>query len=181
MHPEPRPTAGGSFARIERTWTAGELKLPMPPRVSRWFHDSVAVERGPLLFSFPIGESWVKLRDRGMTADWQVSPTTPWSYALIVDPAAPDKSISVTQQRLAEAPFSRDHAPIRLSVKARKLTDWRAEDGVANRLPQRPVSTDQAEETISLIPYAAAKLRITAFPQCMSRAIRFTNLRSIIS
>ena len=49
----------------------------MTPRISRWFHDSVAVERGPLVFSYGIGESWVKFRDRGMTADWQVFPTTP--------------------------------------------------------------------------------------------------------
>jgi hypothetical protein len=166
--PAPQP---GSFARIERTWKSGdrvELKLPMSPRISRWFHDSIAIERGPLVFSFPIGESWVKLRDRGMTADWQVFPTTPWNYALEVDTAAPEKSISVTEETLAEVPFSRGHAPVRLSVKARKLTDWRAEDGVANPLPQSPVSSDQAEETITLIPYAAAKLRITAFPRCKS-------------
>jgi len=48
-----------------------EIALPMTPRISRWFHNSVAVERGPLVFSYGIGESWVKLRDRGMTADWQ--------------------------------------------------------------------------------------------------------------
>ncbi|MGA2538956.1 MAG: hypothetical protein ABSF53_23315 [Terracidiphilus sp.] len=169
---EPRPKAAGfpraRFAVIERTWKSGdrvELKLPMPPRVSRWFHDSVAVERGPLAFSFPIGESWVKLRDRGMTADWQVFPKTAWNYALNVDSSAPERSIGVTESELVEAPFSARHAPVRLSVKARKLTDWRAEDGVANPLPQSPVVIDQPEESITLIPYAAAKLRITAFPQ----------------
>ena len=84
---EPDPDAG-SFARIQRVWKSGdrvEITFPMQPRVSRWFNDSVAVERGPLVFSYPIGESWVKLRDRGMTADWQVYPTTPWNYALLVD------------------------------------------------------------------------------------------------
>jgi len=169
-HPEPRPTAG-SFAQVERTWRAGdriELVFPMAPRVSRWFHDSVAIERGPLVFSYGIGESWVKLRDRGMTADWQVFPSTAWNYALEIDPTAPEKSIEVTEAEIGPEPFARSHVPVRLSVKARKLDKWRAEDGVANPIPQSPVVSDRPEETISLIPYAAAKLRITAFPQCKS-------------
>jgi hypothetical protein len=164
-------TSGQAFARIERTWASGdrvEIVFPMSPRISRWFHNSIAVERGPLVFSYGIGESWVKLRDRGMTADWQVFPTTAWNYALKVDADAPEKSISVTETELGEGPFTARHAPVRLSVKARKLNDWRAEDGAANPLPESPVATDAPEETIALIPYAAAKLRITAFPQCRS-------------
>ena len=167
-NPEPAP-AHGTFARIDRTWHADdivEVIFPMAPRVSRWFHDSAAIERGPLLFSFGIGESWVKLRDRGMTADWQVFPTTPWNYALSLGADAPAKSVAVHEEEHAGGVFTAGQAPVRLSVKARKLTDWRAEDGAANPLPQSPVSTDQPEESITLIPYAAAKLRITAFPVC---------------
>ena len=80
--PAPSPV---TFARIDRTWKAGDrvdLEFPLVPRVSKWFHDSVAVERGPLVFSYAIGEDWVKLRDRGLTADWQVYPTTQWNFAL---------------------------------------------------------------------------------------------------
>jgi DUF1680 family protein len=163
--------AAGSFARIERTWHPGdrvEISFPMTPRISRWFHDSIAVERGPLVFSYGIGEDWVKLRDRGMTADWQVFPTTQWNYGLCVDTDEPAKSIAATELEIGEASFTARHAPVKLSVKARKLPDWRAEDGVANPVPQSPVLSDQPEETITLVPYAAAKLRITAFPQCNS-------------
>jgi hypothetical protein len=163
--------APGTFARIEREWKPGdrvELAFPMTPRVSRSFRNSIAIERGPLVFSYGVGENWVKLRDRGMSADWQVFPTTPWNYALNVDAEAPDKSIAVTESEVGEGPFTSRNAPVRLSVKARKLDQWRAEDGAANPLPQSPVVSDQPEETITLIPYAAAKLRITAFPQCKS-------------
>ncbi len=167
-HAEPAPVPG-TFARVERTWHSDdrvEITFPMVPRISRWFNDSIAVERGPLVFSYGVGESWVKLRTRGMTADWQVYPTTAWNYALSLDAAAPGKSITVTNAEVGEGPFTSRHAPVKLSVKARKLNQWQAEDGAANPLPQSPVASDQPEETITLIPYAAAKLRITAFPVC---------------
>jgi uncharacterized protein len=169
-HAEPEPPPE-SFARVERTWRTGdrvEITFPMTPRLSRWFNDSVAVERGPLVFSYGVGESWVKLRTRGMTADWQVYPTTSWNYALIVDDTSPAKSIAVTEEEIVECPFTTRHAPVKLNVTARKLNQWRAEDGVADPLPQSPVASDQPQETITLVPYAAAKLRITAFPQCKS-------------
>ena len=167
---EPAPLTA-SFARIDRRWKRGdrvEIAFPMAPRVSRWFNDSIAIERGPLVFSLNVGESWVKLRDRGMTADWQVFPTAPWNYALNVDAAAPEKSIAVTETEVREGPFTGKHAPVRISVKARKINGWRADDGAADPLPQSPVASDAPEETVTLIPYAAAKLRITAFPQCKS-------------
>ena len=108
--PVPAPTPG-SFARVERTWKAGdrvEIVFPMNPRVSRWFNDSIAIERGPLVFSYGIGEDWVKLRDRGMTADWQVFPTGQWNYALNVDTNAPAKSVAVTESGGWQKPI---HAP----------------------------------------------------------------------
>ena len=160
----PRPE---SFARIERTWKTGdrvEICFPMQPRVSRWFNDSIAIERGPLVFSYPIGEDWVKLRDRGMTADWQVFPTTSWNYAVNVDPQHPAANITVTESEVGAVPFARKTAPVQLRVKARKVPGWRAEDGAADPLPQSPVASNEAEENLALIPYATAKLRITAFP-----------------
>ena len=163
---QPAP-APGTFARIERTWKPGDrvdIEFPLEPRVSQWFHDSVAVERGALVFSYGIGEDWLKLRDRGMTADWQVYPTTQWNYALALDPASPSHDIMTVEADVSAHPFSAKSLPVKLHVKGRKLPDWRAENGVANPVPQSPVTSDQPEETIALIPYAAAKLRITAFP-----------------
>ena len=83
----------------------------MQPRVSRWFNDSIAIERGPLVFSYGIGEDWVKLRDRGMTADWQVYPTTQWNYAVHVDLDEPARSVSVKESEPGDVPFARKTAP----------------------------------------------------------------------
>ena len=110
----------------------------------------------------------MKLGDRDMTADWQVFPTSAWNCAIAVRPEDVAESISVTEAPLGQRPFSARPAPVELRVKARKLASWRAEDGAANPVPPGPVSSDQPEESIALVPYAAAELRITAFPQLKS-------------
>jgi len=163
--PAPQPN---TFARIERAWSPGdviELNFPLKPRASRWFNESVAISRGALVFSYGIGEDWVKLRDRGMTADWQVYPTTPWNYALAVTPENAASAVVVSESAIPEKPFTDKPAPVELRVKARKVPAWRAEDGAADPLPVSPLTSEEGEETIRLVPYAAAKLRITAFPQ----------------
>ncbi len=163
---QPAPNAG-SFARIDRTWNAGdrvEIKLPMSPQVSRGYNDSITLERGPIVYSYGIGEGWLKWRDRGMTADWQVYPTSQWNYALRIDPKNVAASVRVTESPVAAGPFTRKGAPIKLEVTGKKLPAWFAEDGVANPVPQSPVKSAEPEEKVTLIPYGAAKLRITAFP-----------------
>jgi uncharacterized protein len=163
---QPAPAAG-TFARIERAWKAGDevqIDFPMMPRIVDGYRDSVSVERGPLVFSYGVDESWVKLRERGMTADWQVFPARPWNYALQVNAAAPAESISVTEVGLGPVPFARAHAPVQLQVTARPVNAWRAEDGAADPLPESPVRSTEPRQSLALIPYAAAKLRITAFP-----------------
>ncbi len=161
------PPAAGTFARIERTWKRGdkiELVFSMQPRVSRWYQGSIAVERGPLVFSYSIGEDWLKLRDRGMTADWQIYPSTPWNYGLALDVSNPAKDIATSESEVGAVPFGRKGSPVTLRVSAKQLPDWTAEDGSAAPPPQSPLQSKQPLHTIELVPYAAAKLRITAFP-----------------
>lgn len=169
---EPMPSPG-TFALIERKWKSGdrvEVEFPLQPRVSQWFHESVALERGALVFSYGIGEDWVKLRDRGLTADWQVYPTTQWNYALQVERETAADDVRVSEIELKDRPFSYRRAPVRLSVRSRKFPPWVAEDGAANELPPGRVKSNEPEETIELVPYAAAKLRVTAFPQLQRKA-----------
>lgn len=163
------PHADG-FAKIDRIWTAGdvvELRLPMRPKALKGYNGSLSIERGPLVFSFPVGESWVKLRERGMTADWQVFPSTQWNYALSPPGHDPEK-IRIEESQVGTKPFALAETPVKLRVGARKLASWRAVDGVADVVPESPVASSEAEETITLVPYAAAKLRITSFPELKS-------------
>jgi hypothetical protein len=162
----------GTFARVERTWRAGdrvEIDFPMRVRTSSWFNDSIAVERGPLVFSYGIGEDWVKLGENGLgSADWQVFPTSPWNYALDVDINSPEATIKEAETPMGEGPFTSRNTPVRLLAQGRLMKSWRADDGAANPLPQSPVVSEEPKETLTLMPYAAAKLRITAFPKLKS-------------
>ncbi len=161
------PVQPGTFVPILRHWKAGDvldLHFPMVPKVSRWNNDAVAITRGPLLFSYSPGQSWVKLRDRGPTADWQVFPLRPWNYALRVDESSAAE-LSVTEDAIGSHPFAEEGTPVRIRVKGRQLDTWRSEDGVAAPVPRGSQVSSNPEEMLELIPYAAAKLRVTIFPQ----------------
>jgi uncharacterized protein len=168
----------GTFHRVQRKWRAQdvvEVAFPMKVRSSRSYHDSVALERGPLVFSLQIGEEWKKLRDKtpgadwdiyakSSAADWEVHPATSWNYALLINPAEPEKSVDVEEKPLGDSPFSPESNPVLMRIKARKLPDWSLVDGSAGPLPPSPVTTTEADEVVILVPYGCAKLRITAFP-----------------
>lgn len=157
----------GSFFGVERSWRKGdvvELVFPMQVRTSRWYHNSVAVERGPLVYSLRIAEEWRKFRDRPQAPDWEVYPTSAWNYALLVNPADPAASFQVREKPVGEFPFSPAGAPVELVVKGRRLPEWQIEASSAGPLPESPVQSKQPEETLTLVPYGSAKLRITAFP-----------------
>jgi glycosyl hydrolase family 127 (putative beta-L-arabinofuranosidase)/beta-L-arabinofuranosidase (glycosyl hydrolase family 127) len=157
----------GSFHRIEREWRPGDvvdITLPMNPRVSRWYQNSIAVERGPLVYSLKIGEDWKKLRDRSPAADWEVYPTTPWNYGLLLNPDRPETSIEVREKPVADYPFSSEGAPVELTAKGRRIPEWKLVNGSAAPPPPSPVRSTKPVESLTLIPYGAAKLRITAFP-----------------
>jgi uncharacterized protein len=157
----------GTFAFIDRLWAPGDvvdLHLPMVPSVSRWYNNSLALMRGPLVFSLDPGQSWVKLRDRGLTADWQVYPRKFWNYALLVDERSAEQ-VEVVEGIVGPKPFAAASAPVKLRLKARRIDTWRSEDGVAEPVPKGLQISTIPEEVLELIPYAAAKLRVTAFPQ----------------
>ncbi len=167
--PVPEQLRAGSFARFERRWAAGdrvEIAFDAQVAMTRGFEESVTLARGPLVFSLPIQQDWRKLRTHGRTADWQVYPTSAWNYGLKIDQGGESvaNAVGVSEGAVGDSPFSADAVPVSLRVKGRRLPQWRAQGGVAQPVPLSPVASDETEEELRLIPYAAAKLRITAFP-----------------
>jgi DUF1680 family protein len=168
--PVDEPITPGTFATVSRQWNAGdivELVFPMKPVLMRGYRDAATLSRGPIVFSFSPGTNWVKLRDRGITADWQVFPQKQWNYALTVDEHS-SAALTVRESVIGAVPFSAASPGVELLVPARILDTWLSEDGVAAPVPEGTKLTSSLEhppsETITLIPYASAKLRITSFP-----------------
>lgn len=159
-----------SYQRIEREWQKGdrvEISLPMRVRTVPGYNGSVSVERGPLVYSLRIGESWSKLKQTGPVTDFEVFPTSPWNYGLRVDAANPSASFQVVEAAVARQPFDSGVPPVALKVKARRLPQWMMVNDSAGAPPQSPITNARKEdqdEMVTLIPYGAARLRITSFP-----------------
>jgi hypothetical protein len=157
----------GTFHRIVRDWKSGDrviLNLPMKPRVTRRFNNAAVIHRGPLVFSLHIDSRWVQIKGERPHADYEVFPTTPWNYALVLDEANPEKSLDVTERTIHMPCFSEFNAPVSIAARARALPSWGMENASAAPPPESPVKVDTPVEEVRLIPYGAAKLRVTEFP-----------------
>jgi DUF1680 family protein len=162
-----REIAPGSYFKIDREWKPGdqvEADFTMDITVERGFHRAATISRGPLVFSLKIGEKWKKLAEKGQTADWSVEPKTPWNYALMLDGRKAGVGLSVQIQKMGNNPFTPNGTPVVLVAMAKRVPDWKLVDGSAGPVPESPLEVGGSPERIELIPFAAAKLRITAFP-----------------
>ena len=162
VHPKP-----GTFHKIEREWKGTAtftMHLPMMPKVRRGYHDSVAIERGPLVYALKMDADWKLLRGKEPFADWEVYPKSPWNYGLQFDLDHPEKSVKFTTNEVGDRPFSPEGAPITAKVKGRRLPDWKLEKNAAGPVPSSPVKSTEELQELTLIPYGCTSLRVTEFP-----------------
>jgi hypothetical protein len=137
----------------------------MKIRLSRWFEESVGVERGPLVFALGLKEDWIRVRGEGPYATYAVSSPDPWNFGLVLsENADPDTLFSVERRPVAPQPFTLAASPLLLRGKAKRIPEWQEYGGFTGPIPWSPIRSRQPQEEIVLVPYGCTKLRISEFP-----------------
>lgn len=151
------------FTTIERTWAPGdkvEVAFNAAISVEHGYNGALSFSRGALVYALPIEEHWVIWRKRGPTNDWQVYPGSRWNIGI-----KPDVPVTVIEHAVGERPFAGASPAVQLAMQGRYVPSWKASEGSAEAVPANAEpSSDEGVQSITLAPYAGAKLRITAFP-----------------
>jgi hypothetical protein len=172
---ELRREKGAQVITIARTWQQGdklELRLPMTVTISEWGRNSRAIERGPLVYALKLSENWKKGFDEREGGYYSVFPDGDWNYgieeAVIKDPAT-KAEVNIVKQAGNDFVWNLAHAPVEISIGAKKIPDWK----IVNDVAPLPVTArdglymgkvDSVSEKITLVPYGCTKVRIVAFP-----------------
>ena len=171
----PEALQAGAYAVIRREWKNGDrVRLSFSPRLElkvwKKQKNSVSVRRGPLWFSLRIGEEWKRYGGTDPWPAYELLPTTPWNYGLVIDPGDPASAVRMAGRKPPAAqPFTLEAAPIMLKARARRLPEWKSEGRMAGLLPASPVISAEPEMEITLIPMGCARLRIASFPQVIGK------------
>jgi len=152
IQPEP-----GAFLELRRVWRDGDtiaLNFPMKPRVTEWYHQSAAVELGPLLMALCPDDN---------TGGDETDSSWPWNMALALDEAR--------WPRLSELDTGSPGALSlpRVTAYAAPVPDWRVTGGDAPPPPIGPRVDGADIRPVALKPYGFTRRRVAQFPRARLR------------
>jgi hypothetical protein len=170
----------GTFIIIKQVFKKGDVisvKLPMAARLVQCGTDGVAVERGPLLFAFPIAEkvtidtaTYANLNGKKSLNPafpaLDIQPAGPWNYTLAVTGRDFSTKVQVVESSKDGYPFDPSAVPVVIRIPAKLIKNWQLDN---NRYtPPRPraefFETTGKEVMITLVPYGSTRLRLSVFP-----------------
>ena len=161
----------GTFLTLSNTWNNGDLVIlnfPMSVQTEPGPSRSVAVNRGPLVYSLRIGENWTVRTPDPLAAgydEYEVRPSTPWNYALQLDPANPGAALTLSQLTTPANPFDPAQNPLTLTANARPVASWTLgwRGTHAFEPPISPVASGSALTSVALVPFGSQHLRVSWF------------------
>ena len=108
-----------SVCRGIQTGDTIEAVFSMEFEKSHWFHNSVAVERGTLVYALDMKERWETAKVVAGVRDYEIYPESAWNYAL-----EENMSFEIQEGHVGAVPFSKEYPPIRLRTRGRRLDSW---------------------------------------------------------
>jgi DUF1680 family protein len=163
---EPQPLQPGSAWTVEREWSGRhviQLSWTADVRQRVGFNDAITLMRGPLVFSAAVEEDWRQIGGELPHSSWEVHPASRWNVGLVPDEtgAVPSR---LTRRPIGSEPFTPDGSPLVLEAAGAFVSGWTLEHGAAAAPPESPADLEGPIETIRLLPYGAARLRVTELP-----------------
>lgn len=175
------PLLPGTLHRLDREWrgrTEIAIRFPMRPSTTERYNGAIAIERGPLVYSLKLGETWSRVNadkpHRELPhGDFEVRPATPWNYGLVVRREGTVEDLTFQERPVGDAPFSPGGAGTVATARARRIASWRLDAGWAGEIAPDDAKLADAshrassapDESVTLIPYGCTNLRITEFPK----------------
>lgn len=164
------------FKTVCRDWQSGDVftvELPMQMNVCRNPAGGMHIERGPIVYSYPI-EATVeedtkiyenlagKVSGNPDFKSWSMTPSGEWNYALATE--ALDR-IEVRHHATDGFPFDEGQSPVTISVPVVKVDGWSlVDERFTPALPKCMTTSDSQPSFIELVPYGSTTLRLTIFP-----------------
>lgn len=169
---KPYPVTSGDLHNIPCN---GEIKVtlhfPMNIRVQRRYNNAAAIYHGPLLYGLEIKEEFKELRSyEFQSKDYQVTPGSPWNYAIhLTNDSQPEIDLKFVNIGWKEGsvPFSIAGAPSKIMATGRIVDSWGISHNAASAPPMSPVTTNNKDTSVILLPFGATDLRISEIPTYM--------------
>jgi len=162
-------TQPGHYVRVERTWATGDvitIAMGMSLGLTTWPRTgSVTVDRGPLSYSLKINERRQRCGGTDAWPEWELFPTSPWNYGLILDAIDPLAGFTVVEKgQVADQPWTLEAAPIEITARAKRIPAWKLVNETVDVLRDSPIRSVEVEETVTLVPLGCARLRMGCLP-----------------
>ena len=172
-----QPAANGTIWKGVTSGASTVFTVAFNPatRLEEWDKGAVSVHRGALLYSLPISANYTVYAHHfgsdTMSNDYYLEPTSPWQFALDVNPKKLDPATLAFKSvgyKPGAAPFNHSNWPTEINARMRPLPSWGTTLNSASEPPVSPAcsgtGTCGSPEMHTLVPHGGTELRVGELP-----------------